>query len=82
MSFQVRDHMSREAFPLLVEYLKETPTGSAFVFVNFRSEVGKCKEALEAMLIAAKLDIDLITIHVKMEKHNKFGSIKLFTLVR
>ena len=34
------------------------------------------------MLIAAKLDIDLITIHAKMEKHNKFGSIKLFTLVR
>ena len=30
------------------------------------------------MLIATKLDIDLITIHGKMEKHDKFGSIKLF----
>jgi len=33
-------------------------------------EVRKCEEALEAMLIASKFDIDLITIHGKMEKHD------------
>ena len=31
------------------------------------------------MLIKAKLDINIITIHGKMEKHDKFGFIKLFT---
>ena len=79
MRFQVRDHMSREAFPTLVHHLKDRPESSAFVFVNFRSEVKKCEEKLEAMLIAAKLDIDIITIHGRMEKHDKFAFIKLFT---
>ena len=79
VGFQVRDHMSREAFPSLIEHFKAKPESSAFVFVNFRSEVKKCEEKLESMLIAAKLDIDIITIHGRMEKHDKFAFIKLFT---
>ena len=79
VTFQVRDHMSREAFPSLVDHLKANPNSSAFVFVNFRNEVKKCETKLEEMLIAAKLDIDIITIHGDMEKHDKFGFIKLFT---
>ena len=59
VSFQVRDHMSCEAFLLFVEYLKEKLNGSAFVFIIFCLEVGKCEEAIEAMFIAAKFEIDL-----------------------
>ena len=79
VDFQVRDHMSREAFPSLIEHLRQKPNSSAFVFVNFRSEVRKCEEKIEPMLIKAKLDIDIITIHGKMEKNDKFAFIKLFT---
>ena len=71
--------MSGKAFLLLVDHLKEKPNSSAFVSVNFRSEVKKCEEKIEAMIIAAELDIDIITIHGKMEKHDKFGFVKLFT---
>ena len=77
--FQFRDHMSCGAFPLLVKYLKEEPNSNAFVLVIFCLEVGKCGEAIEAMLIAVKLEIDLVAIHGKMEKHDKFRFIKLFT---
>ena len=31
------------------------------------------------MLLAEKLDFDVIIIHGKMEKHDKFGLVKLFT---
>ena len=78
VSFQIHDHISREVFPLLVKYLKEKLNGSAFVFINFCSEFGKCEEAIEAMLIAVNLEIDTVTIHGKMEKHDKFGFITLF----
>ena len=67
VSFQVCGHMSHEAFPLLAQYLKEKPNGSAFVSINFRSKVAKCEESLEGMLIAAKLDIDLIMIYSRSD---------------
>ena len=67
VNFQVDARMSREAFPSLVKYLKEKPNGSTFVFVNFCSEVAKCEESLEGMLIAAKLDIDLIMIYSRSD---------------
>ena len=71
--------MQRADYPTLINFMRDTPSGSAFVFVNFCGGCTTVATAIEELLIQAKMDIDLLMINGDMDKKEKFAIIRLFT---
>ena len=77
INFEVLDHFSR-AYPPLLNFLEENEESSAFVFLNFQSKCDAVSKAIEELIIKMWLSFDLLVVHGKLDKHEKFSLISLF----
>ena len=67
------------ACPTMVDFLRDMPGGSAFVFINFYGKCAITEKAIEELLIQAKINIDVLSINGDVNRRKKFAIIRLFT---
>ena len=80
IGFGITSQIGDQAIPMLVQFLAENPTMYACLFVNFVRECSKWSGVLERQLVAAKFKAFVLQITGEMDKNEKFGFIRLFTL--
>ena len=65
--------MGRVVYPTFINYLNKIPSVSAFVFVNFHDITAVIANAVEELLIKAKMNIDLLQNNWSIDTNGKFG---------
>ena len=60
--------MGRIAYPTLIDFLRDTPGGSAFLSVNFCGKCAIAAKATKELLIQTKMNIDVLSINGDMDK--------------